>query len=79
MVEKKTEMGEYIGTRVPETYKEEIIRRFIKTHQYRDMSDFIRSLIDREMENPDKRKNDLKDQLLSLLDDPDVARRIQRK
>jgi len=36
---------EYIGTRVPQELKDEIIERFIESRQYRDMSDFIRSLI----------------------------------
>jgi Arc/MetJ-type ribon-helix-helix transcriptional regulator len=70
---------EYIGTRVPQELKDAIIERFIESRQYRDMSDFIRSLIDKEMENPVGPNDRLKRQLLSLLDDPDVAKKIQRK
>lgn len=70
---------EYIGTRVPQELKDEIIERFIESHQYRDMSDFIRSLIDKEMENPVGTNDRLKRQLLALLDDPDVSKKIQKK
>jgi len=70
---------EYIGTRVPQELKDAIIERFIESRQYRDMSDFIRSLIDKEMENPVGPNDRLKRQLLTLLDDPDVAKKIQRK
>jgi Arc/MetJ-type ribon-helix-helix transcriptional regulator len=79
MSEEKAQQGEYIGTRVPDEFKEEVETRFIKTKKYRNMSDFIRSLIDKEMDRPIEPDYELKEKLLVLLDDPDVAKKIQRK
>jgi len=77
MVEK--DGGVYIGTRVPQEFKDEIEARFVgKDREYQTMSDFLRALIDERMD-PEKADRRDEEKFIRMLERPSVQEYLRSR
>ena len=68
---------QHIGVRVSTDIVERIQKRFIDTKEYRDMSDFLRSLIDERLD-PGKMEEIEEERLFKLLEKPHNLERVRK-
>ena len=66
----------YIGAEVDDEVIEQIKKQYLDTKEYRNMSDFLRSLIDERLD-PGKMEELEEEKLLKLLEKPRVWERVR--
>jgi len=66
----------YIGAEVDDEVIEQIKKQYLDTKEYRNMSDFLRSLIDERLD-PGKMEELEEEKLLKLLEKPRVRERVR--
>jgi Arc/MetJ-type ribon-helix-helix transcriptional regulator len=76
-MEEASDEKQHIGVRVSTDIVERIQKRFIDTKEYRDMSDFLRSLIDERLD-PGKMDEIEEERLLKLLEKPHIQERVRK-
>jgi Arc/MetJ-type ribon-helix-helix transcriptional regulator len=67
----------YIGAEVDDVVIEQIKKQYLDTKEYRNMSEFLRSLIDERLD-PGKTDEIEEEWLLKLLEKPHIQERVRK-